>query len=554
MEERERGMCPTQKRMALDNRVKEQATFEGALIQRRYQLEHALAHGAACAVYAGMDTNLRRPIAVKAVPPAHAAVYRAALLATATIAHPAAVMVLDAVEQDGWYFIIQEYVDGTPLAAELERGLSSARAVKLGWQLALLLAYAHQRGVAHGDVTPTAVLIERDGTARLNNFCLPPDLAYFAQYAEAQARLAREMSDTGAPVAPAELAAELATPTGDLRAIGWLLWQALATTSPSGELRDFRADVPAEVRDLVERIVVLGHPRALTSMGDLLMALELAGTALRQWDVDDAQATPPAVRGYRDFVARSAPWSQAETQLNGLPWNVAPWQASSIPPNLPGYGAPRGGPMRAPVPTGPFDAPGLPGVPGTPERYLMPLDPGPIDTQSTVPIAPSLIPARPSRPSGPLRAPGVSGPLRAPSLSGPFRSPVPSVPMRAPGVSGPLRAPSLSGPMRAPGSSGPLRALTPSGRLRTPTGSLRAYGATPPIPSYRVRPALPWSDEPQLQEWATAPSSRPARGRSQPILVHAGNVGLLTLLLIGLVLFAICFVVGYFTPTLIPFH
>jgi hypothetical protein len=69
-----------------------------------------------------------------------------------------------------------------------------------------------------------------------------------------------------------------------------------------------------------------------------------------------------------------------------------------------------------------------------------------------------------------------------------------------------------------------------------------------------VRPALPWSDEPQLQEWATAPSSRPARGRSQPILVHAGNVGLLTLLLIGLVLFAICFVVGYFTPTLIPFH
>jgi hypothetical protein len=31
-------------------------------------------------------------------------------------------------------------------------------------------------------------------------------------------------------------------------------------------------------------------------------------------------------------------------------------------------------------------------------------------------------------------------------------------------------------------------------------------------------------------------------------------MGWLTLLLIGLVLFAICFVVGYFMPALIPFH
>ncbi|HEY7984638.1 MAG TPA: protein kinase, partial [Ktedonobacterales bacterium] len=400
----------------MDDQVMAQATFEGATIQRRYQLTHELARGATCAVYAGEDTNLRRPIAVKAVPPAQAAVYRAALLATATIAHPAAVMVLDAIAQDGWYFIIQEFVDGAPLAAELDRGLSSARAVSLGLQLTRLLIYAHQRGVVHGDVTPAAVLIERDGTARLNNFCLPPDLAYFAHYAEAQSRLGRESSGADgagalAPVAPMELA----TPAGDLRAIGLLLWRALASAGPSGEVRDFRADVPAEVRDLVERMLVQGHPRALTSASDLLMTLEVANAALSQRRADEAQATPPAVREYRGYVARSAPWSEAETQLNGVPWTAAP--GSGTPPGLagPAYDAPRGGPIRAPMPAGPFDAPGLPGVPGAPGRYPLPLALGPVDTQLTVPTS---LPLAPARPSGPMRAPGGSGPLRAPSPSG----------------------------------------------------------------------------------------------------------------------------------------
>jgi serine/threonine protein kinase len=368
--------------------VTDEIALTGLRLQERYWLDRPLGRGGLCAVYRGVDEVLNHRVAIKAVPPAQVTAYRAALHLTSTLAHPAAVMVLDAVVHQEWLFLIQEYVDGTSLTKRLESGLSIADALVMALQIASVLAYAHQHQIVHGDLTPAAVLIERDGGIRLNNFALPPDAVYFASLPETEAVLARALS---LPVAaPDDGEPALATPAADIRAVGLLLWQALATAGQSGDRRDFRADVPAEVRQLVARAVVRSHPEQITTTDELVGALQSLNTSFAAMQQEEEQPTPPVLRRAREVAAQDPAWSREDTVITGHPWGVPP------PPALPG---PISGPRAAHILRDGDEAP----------------------------------PARPASPSGPLRRSAPSGPP-----SGPLRGPVPSGPLRAPRLSGPL--------------------------------------------------------------------------------------------------------------------
>src|SRR5262245_61818232 len=204
---------------------------------------------------------LRRPVAVKAVPPALRETYRAALAATTTLVHPATIALYDAIEHDEWLFLVQEYVNAQALAAYLSQGVPSARAVDIGLQLVRALDHVHRREMVHGDLTPAAVLVDRHAVVRVNNFGLPPDVAYFEQMREQvapehdrDAMLVR-MTD-GADAPAARPARDEATPQSqDVRAVGYLLWQMLS--EPQGldttSKRVLRPDVSATVSEVVRR-------------------------------------------------------------------------------------------------------------------------------------------------------------------------------------------------------------------------------------------------------------------------------------------------------------
>ncbi|MGH2517454.1 MAG: protein kinase domain-containing protein, partial [Ktedonobacterales bacterium] len=155
----------------------------GLRLLNRFHIEEPLPAGALCRVYRGQDTVLRRSIAVKAIAPERVEIYRDALRATAALSHPAIVATYDAIDHDGWLIIIQEYVTARPLTTYLRDGVPSERAVDLGGQIARALAYAHAHDIIHGDLTPAAVLVDRQATVRLNNFHLPADEEYIAQRA-----------------------------------------------------------------------------------------------------------------------------------------------------------------------------------------------------------------------------------------------------------------------------------------------------------------------------------------------------------------------------------
>jgi len=146
----------------------------GRIIQRRYLLQQLVKQGQVCAVYQGFDHVLQRAVAVKVVPPEYIPAYRAAIKATSQFSHPNIVGIYDVLVENEFLYVVQEFVEGHDFSSLLQTSLAAYQVAELGAQicLALLYAGAPSRKVSHGDLTPAAILRDRYGSIRVNNFAL----------------------------------------------------------------------------------------------------------------------------------------------------------------------------------------------------------------------------------------------------------------------------------------------------------------------------------------------------------------------------------------------
>ena len=144
-----------------------------------YRIEAVLGRGGMSVVYLAEDLRLKRRVALKLLTPALAEderfrdrFLRESELA-ASLDHANVIPIYEAGEADGSLFIAMRYVEGSDLKALLRDGpLSEQRAVLLAGQVAAALDAAHERGLVHGDVKPSNVLIDGRGHAYLADFGL----------------------------------------------------------------------------------------------------------------------------------------------------------------------------------------------------------------------------------------------------------------------------------------------------------------------------------------------------------------------------------------------
>jgi hypothetical protein len=155
------------------------------------------------------------------------------------LSHPAIARLLDAVEHEDALVLVCEFAGGAPLDELLERRsdrrLPVQAALAIVRSVAGALAWAHARGIAHGDLGEASILVTELGDTRLTGFELRPQSHAVHPAADrlAFARLACKLLTGNAEPGPAASALPLAglrVPAGVTRA----QWQALRATLDEG--------------------------------------------------------------------------------------------------------------------------------------------------------------------------------------------------------------------------------------------------------------------------------------------------------------------------------
>jgi len=131
-----------------------------------YILLRKLGQGGMGAVYQARHVKLRKIVALKVLPQnltSHAdavARFEREMAAIGTLEHPHIVRAYDAGTDSGVHYLVMEYVEGTDVAQKIRDSgpLSIPLALNVLRQVALGLAYAHERGLVHRDIKPSNLL------------------------------------------------------------------------------------------------------------------------------------------------------------------------------------------------------------------------------------------------------------------------------------------------------------------------------------------------------------------------------------------------------------
>jgi eukaryotic-like serine/threonine-protein kinase len=148
----------------------------------RYEIVGELGRGAMGIVYKAVDPVIGRTVAVKTIRLSEegTGLKRAELLtrfqtearAAGLLTHPNIVVVYDAGEEDGLYYITMELVEGKSLQALLDGGHSFPlpRTLRIMDQTCNALQFAHERNVVHRDIKPANLMLTADDTVKITDF------------------------------------------------------------------------------------------------------------------------------------------------------------------------------------------------------------------------------------------------------------------------------------------------------------------------------------------------------------------------------------------------
>ena len=269
-----------------------------------YRILEQIGSGGMGEVYLAEDLRLHRRVALKVLSEdSRASVTRSArfereMKAIAAINHPNVVTLYDVDDADGQRFLAMELVEGDTLAETLRPGekLQLPRFLDIAIPLVDGLRAAHALGIAHRDLKPRNVMIDREGRVKLLDF----GLAAWRQAgsAEADRDLTRSGMIVGTPayLSPEQLCGEPVDPRSDLFQLGVLFYELLTGRRPfngatpseltSSILRDQPEPLRALRPELPERIGAIVQRCLEKRVGDRWRSAEELLAALRELELE----------------------------------------------------------------------------------------------------------------------------------------------------------------------------------------------------------------------------------------------------------------------------
>ncbi len=198
-----------------------------------YRILRSLGEGGMASVYLAVQESLDREVALKVMSSALAsnAEFTDRFLKegrlTAKLSHPNIVTVYDIGQHQDTYYLTQEYIPGGTLRERMDKRLTVPEILDVARDVALGLAYAHEKGVVHRDVKPGNVLFRANGTAVLADFGIAK-----AMNSNTMATLAGNSIGTPHYMSPEQARAEKVDGRSDLYSLGAMIVEMLTDAPP----------------------------------------------------------------------------------------------------------------------------------------------------------------------------------------------------------------------------------------------------------------------------------------------------------------------------------
>lgn len=148
------------------------------LFANRYQLIKKLGEGGMADVYLAKDQLLNREVALKllrssmSLDPVSLLRFQREANSASSLSHNNIVEIFDVGEDEGYHYIVMEYVQGKTLKQLIAaRGaMEKNEAISIMDQLISAMIEAHQKGIIHRDIKPQNVIVKDDGTVKMADF------------------------------------------------------------------------------------------------------------------------------------------------------------------------------------------------------------------------------------------------------------------------------------------------------------------------------------------------------------------------------------------------
>lgn len=151
---------------------------QGMIIQNRYEIIEEVGSGGMSVVYKAKCHVLNRFVAIKVLKPefsddkSFVSKFRIEAQSAAGLSHPNIVNVYDVGEENGFYYIVMELVEGITLKEYIQQNgrLPYQTALDFIVQICSGIEVAHEHHTIHRDIKPQNIIVSKNGTLKVTDF------------------------------------------------------------------------------------------------------------------------------------------------------------------------------------------------------------------------------------------------------------------------------------------------------------------------------------------------------------------------------------------------